>query len=287
MKITAQQSGFTIIEMVIVIVVGGIIASIIAQFITRPMEGYVAQGRRSELVDIAETALNHITRDVRQALPNSVRIACGGQCLEILHTLDGGRYRLKPPGNQLKFTGSDTLFDSLGPLNSRALIINNIASTGNSCFNTSPHRWCVSIFNTGNATANSYNRDNMVTLTSLVTASDGISDLIGFDNTEFSTGNTFPYESPNQRFYVVDTPISFICSGGEINRYHDYAITAAQPVASPGGKAGLLANNVTACNFSYQSNTATRSGLLTASITVSDSGESITLLQQAHIVNQP
>ena len=282
-----NYNGFTLIEMIITIVIGGIIAGMIAQFITRPIEGYIAQSRRAELVDIAETALNHITRDVRQALPNSIRIACSNQCLEILHTIDGGRYRAKPPGNKLKFIGFDNLFDSLGPLSNRTLIINNIASTVNTCFSANPHRWCVSVFNTGKPTADAYNADNMVTITSLATATDGISDLIGFDNTEFSSGNNFPYSSPNQRFYVVDTPVSYICTSGAITRYHDYTITALQPTITPGTTKGILANKVTNCSFKYQSDTATRGGLLTTSITVTDLGESITLLQQVHIVNQP
>lgn len=289
MNKTINQAGFTIIEMVITIVIGGIIATMIAQFITRPMEGYVAQSRRAELVDIAETALGHITREIRQALPNSLRIACSNQCLEILHTIDGGRYRVSSPGNKLKFTGSDNSFDSLGPLSERTLIINNIGSTGVDCFSATPHRWCVSIFNTGNITANAYNSDNMVPVTSLATASDGISDEIGFDDTAFFTGNNFPHESPNQRFYIVDKAISYLCSigSGVIIRYADYAISAIQPTTDPGGVSGIIANKVTACNFSYQSGAATRGGLLTVSITVSDSGEAITLLQQVHIVNQP
>lgn len=276
-----HQTGFTIIEMVITIVVGGIIAGIIAQFITRPMEGYVAQTRRAELVDIAETALNHITRDVRQALPNSIRIrdsigntnsiACtdaGASCaLEIIHTMDGGRYRKKSPGDKLKFSGGDTSFDTLGPLASADGILNKE----------------LVIYNTGQLNANAYEGNNRATIDARILAADGIS-----DNITFSPGGAFAIESPEQRFFVVDTPVSYICEGGTITRYHNYSIPAAQPTGEPAGSnKGILANKLTNCSFSYQTGTATRGGMLTASITISDSGESITLLQQVHIMNQP
>ena len=261
-----NNRGFTIIEMVITIVIGGIIAGMLAQFITRPIEGYVAQSRRAELVDIAETALSHITREVRQALPNSIRIACGNQCLEILHTIDGGRYRAKPPGDKLKFTGNDSSFDTLGPVAAADDILNQK----------------LVIYNTGLSGANAYEGDNIVTINARILAADGIS-----DNISYSPVGVFPNESPAQRFYVINTPISYICTSGEITRYHNYTITAVQPINAPGATKGVLANKVTNCSFQYQSDTATRSGMLTASITVSDSGESITLLQQVHIVNQP
>ena len=42
--------------------------------ITRPIEAYGDQLRRQQLVDQAEMVLRQIARDVRRALPNSIRI---------------------------------------------------------------------------------------------------------------------------------------------------------------------------------------------------------------------
>jgi MSHA biogenesis protein MshO len=90
-----------------VISVVGILAGIVAVFIRSPMEGYMAASRRAELTDAADAALLRISRDVRTALPNSVRVvsasgtvgSCGGSeaCyLEYLPIEDGGRYRAEP-----------------------------------------------------------------------------------------------------------------------------------------------------------------------------------------------
>lgn len=59
-------------------------------FISRPMEGYVDLKRRAELVDQAEMSLRRMQRDIRTALPNSVRIFDSGKGVEFLHVVDGG-----------------------------------------------------------------------------------------------------------------------------------------------------------------------------------------------------
>src|SRR3989339_1345722 len=95
---TLPSKGFTLVEMVMVIVITGIIGGIVAVFLTAPVRQYVDVARRADMTDIADTALRRITRDVRLALPNSVRVAgtCDGTTtcfLEFLPAPSGGRYR--------------------------------------------------------------------------------------------------------------------------------------------------------------------------------------------------
>ena len=59
----ARGGGFTLIELVIAIVLSGIVAIMAASFLTQPMEGYAALGRRAELVDMAEMALRRMQRE--------------------------------------------------------------------------------------------------------------------------------------------------------------------------------------------------------------------------------
>ena len=79
------QRGFTLVEMIVVIVITGIIAGVVAIFLRAPVQGYVDSARRAEMTDIADTALRRIGRDLRTAVPNSVRVPCS--CRFQLHRI--------------------------------------------------------------------------------------------------------------------------------------------------------------------------------------------------------
>jgi len=64
--------GFTLIELIVVIVIVGILSALGGQFIVAPVTGYVDLSRRARLVDQAEMALRRMQRDIRHALPNSI-----------------------------------------------------------------------------------------------------------------------------------------------------------------------------------------------------------------------
>ncbi|MBW6496027.1 MAG: prepilin-type cleavage/methylation domain-containing protein, partial [Burkholderiaceae bacterium] len=103
--------------MIIVIAITGIVGSMVALFLRVPLDSYVAQDRRARLTDTADTALRRMARDIRLALPNSVRVTTVGSVvyLEFLATRSGGRYRSQGGGDILDFTAADDSFDVLGP----------------------------------------------------------------------------------------------------------------------------------------------------------------------------
>ncbi len=277
MKIVIRN-GFTLIEMIIVILILGIMSGIIFTVLLGPMQAYVDVEKRLRLVDIADTALQRMTREIRLALPNSIRITAG-PTVEFLRTLDGGRYRAKPGGagpivcppgpvaqDRLNFALTTDCFEVMGSLTNVGLI-----DTTGTCLDSSSD--CLVIFNTGQTGANAYNGDNIANVTGATA-----------NSITFSGAPPFPYKSPRQRFFIVDTPVSFVCSGGQITRHDSYTIGGAV------GAGNLLINQVSACDFKYDAGSATRAGLVSLSITIQDAtlgGGNITLLQQVHVDNQP
>ena len=55
---------------------------------------------RAALVSVADSALQRITRGIRLALPNSIRISGSSGALEFLRIRTGGRYRVDTPGTR-------------------------------------------------------------------------------------------------------------------------------------------------------------------------------------------
>lgn len=272
MKLPGKYKGFTLIELVIVITILGIMAFILVNILQGPVRAYVDTEKRARLVDIAQTALLRMTREIRLALPNSI-IAGGGQ-IEFLRTIDGGRYR-DQGANRLKFNKQADSFEFLGPLNNFPAI-NAVGGTDQAdCLNGNVH--CMVVYNTGQPGADAYAGDNIAAITAKAAGS------LSFN---LDPVTSFPNKSPRQRFFVVDTPVSFICNPGtgEIRRYSGYTIGGA-----PVGAGNLLINRVTGCTMTYNPGTNTRAGLVSISITITDAslGQSVTLLQQAHVDNQP
>jgi len=270
-RLESRTGGFTLIELIIVILLIGILAGVLVSILRGPVLASIDIRQRAELVDIAETALQRMTREIRLALPNSLRVTGGS--IEFLRTIDGGRYRSEPPpGNLwLRFNdsaqGVDGEFEVLGGL----LRPDTPANCGTDCL--------LVIYNTGQPGANAYDGDNTAAIQGFGSSPTTIDFLR-------PSGTGFPFESPQQRFQIIDTPVSFICDlgAGEINRFDSYGVNAA-PAS---GNSNLLIDQVTDCNFTYLAGSATRAGLVTMSLEITgDNGQTISLLQQAHVDNQP
>ncbi len=274
----SMQKGFTLIEAVVVIVITGIIASVVAVFITKPVEGYFASVQRADMTDTADTALRRIARDLRLALPNSVRVS-GNTAMEFLSTSTGGRYRAAPGDlgieDPLDFNAADTTFDIFGPP------ITFAATTG-------ANQNQIVIFNLGiSGGANAY--DGNTTATHNRRSYSGVTGQV--NNITINSASPLPFESPSHRFQIVDTPVSYICdtAAHTLTRYWGYPIQPNQPNATDlaGINSALLARDVVACNFTYQAGVTERNGLVSMQLSIRRNNETITLYHEVHVSNAP
>lgn len=280
--------GFTLIELVITIALSTIVVGFMAIFIAGPVDAYTDQVRRAELVDLAENSLRRIARDIRRALPNSVRLNSAGSvvALELINTVDGARYRDRPPpGNpskRLRFTAADDAFNSIGGFR-------NIAQP----FSSNTHY--LSIYNVGVPGADAYELANVITPPG--TQIDIDADTTpGEDNVRISPAFKFEFASPGQRVFLVDGPVTYLCDGaaGTLVRYSNYTVTSDQAdrnsaaeLLGAGADATLIANRVSNCSMNYAPGTAQRAGLVSVALAVTDTGETVSLLHQIHVDNVP
>lgn len=247
------ERGFTLIELVMVMVLVSIMSVIGVSIILPPFEAAAGMERRARLVDNADLALGRISHEVRGALPNSVQ-ASGNQ-LTFIPVVTGGRYRRLPgdgSNNLLVPARISGNFDVLTPLEPAGL-----------------SGLQISIYNTGQPGFNAWTGDHLATITG---ASAG---NIVYNNARFST------HSPRQRFYIIDQAVSYICSAGQLRRYR-HALNA-----TPSGSGELVSADVSDCKFVYNPGSSSRRSLLTASLTLSRGGENISLLVQAQVSNSP
>jgi len=281
---TRQQRGFTLIEMVVVIVIMGIVSASIAVFIRGSVKGYMDAARRAELTDIADTATRRIARDLRLAVPNTTRVTQVGSVfyLEFLQAKTGGYYRADcitdtcSGEDILNFTATDSGFDVLGGFPASPA---PQAAVGDK----------IVIYNQGVTGADAYSNDN----TGIISALGG---SVAVPRITINPAIRFPSPSPNQSFQVIDSPVTYICDpgtagsdgGGTLTRRWGYTMSAAQPTSFSGGSSALLATKLSGCKITPpESMPLAAYGLVAIFLKLKASDEEITFYNEIHISNVP
>jgi MSHA biogenesis protein MshO len=289
----SSAAGFTLLEAIVVMVIVGIVAATVAVFIPKPVEGYMATASRLNIADIADTALRRIGRDVRLALPNTVRVDATGMFLELIPIKAGGRYRDNDACfNATQCTSLTTLGDMLTNVQLSAgsdlvAIFNMYNNSGNDCSVSLISIYCNPLL-------------NATTLTS-ASGAGATSNTLNFSSYTFQP----PGGSPTRRVFIIPaSPVTYACdpATGTLWRFSGYTRTAAQPASMASAvllaatSKAALATGVTCPavvagsvppRFSYTAGASERYGLLSAWITVQANGESISLLHQIHVDNTP
>lgn len=286
-----REQGFSLVEIVVVMVLVGIIGGVLAMQLGPTIQGYLAISRRATLTGEADTALRRIVAEVRSAVPNSLR-QVSAQCVELVPTIEGGRMRTGPdvanaaaPGVFLDGFTAGSAFDVL------TRFVNPVAAGD-----------LVVIGNQNTDDLYALNSPTVAAIASVTNNPAGTS--TGQHRITLSAARILPQGHEGGRFVVVPNnqrSVSYVCdgagtdTGGANGTGILYRITRNVLAAAPDcpatnlATAAIVATNVERCVFSYSPNVGAtqESGFLQLQLTLRSNGESVPLSLGAHVDNVP
>ena len=277
--------GFTLVEMIVTLVLFGLMAATLVVFLRPAVDSWLAVRTRAALASDADHALSRMLRDVRAAVPNSIRTP-DTQCFELVPTGGGGRYRAaadfvtagSAAVDPQAATAQFDVYNTLSPL----------PAVGD---------WVVvDNQNPGDV----YSGANRSAITALATpaAAHGKHRLsinalqfpLGYDGGRF---NWVP-ASQQAVFYVCSGASTTLDGNGDapgvLVRLKNYGFNASAPASCPAVTgADVLATGVRSCRFLYDANQGAtqQSGFVSLQIELTRSNETASLVLGAHVSNVP
>ncbi len=297
----AVARGFTMIELIMVIVIMAIIGATLTVFLRPALSAYFDGRARADQLDQVDTALKRIQRDVRRAVPNSLREP-SAQCFWLVPTTAGGRYRMGPD-----VTNDSPAGCASGSSNSCSAWIDPTASNSGvtvfdslSVLSTTPivGDWVVINNQNGNDVYAGVNRSTVTAISTPSPVATQGQHRIGISALKVDAG----YDGG--RFLIVskdEQTVAYVCSGadgtvdasgngkGTLYRLKS-TFAAATPNACPGtAGAAVLATHVKTCTFVYDPNQGAtqQSGFLWMDLELATNNEAVHLAVGAHVLNVP
>ncbi len=262
-----RQAGFTLIEIVVTIVVIGILGVGISNFVARSVQGFADTSERQQLATIGYIVSEKVSREIRDALPNSFRLNASNTCLEFIPTVGGTDYLSVPV-----LSASDTFEVVPFPNYSAAEV------------DSSQDRVVVypstisGMYALGNPGMISSTLDQLSAGTTLNAVT-----------VELSSAHRFNTDSPTKRLYIVQQPVMFCFESGRLNRYAEYGFQPSMPTSGLGAPV-VIGSRLANARFDYSPGTLARAGVVTVDFDVVGDGASPAIQavnQEVQIRNVP
>ena len=256
--------GFTLIEMIVTIVIIGVLGVGISNFIGNTTKGIIDTAERSQVASIALLVSERVSRALRQALPNSIRV--DGSCLEYIPIYAGTDYVSVP------VVVSDDALD-VAPFS-------NVANGFD--FSAEPLR--VAVY--PSSISGLYSLSNNGVISSEVSQISA-SVMTNAQTIQLDSNHQFLADSPSKRLFLIDEPSMFCFDGSQLLQYSDYGFNSSFSIASLNNES-VVGSRLTNGQFNYSPSTLQRNGVVTINFNVFGDGSLVQPVnQEVQIRNVP
>lgn len=265
-EILTRSAGFTLAELIIVIVLLGIVGVVGADFISQSFKGFIATDTRTEIYEEGTAVLMRMERELRNTIPNAVNVEPGGAAIkfglidETAMTCPGGTDPEDCVFGQYtdkKTAGKKSIKDRTHYLPVGSIVsIYNRNWTDFSATDPNARR----LYKVVDVTASS---NKMKFFRSIIAA------------------------SPNNRFYAVDKAVRYSLDSQTLQRAV-FEITGSNylsPISFPTGIP--LAEGITSLVFDFQPGTLTSNAMVSIRFTITKNNETVRFHTEVQIRNAP
>lgn len=272
--------GFTLIELVMVIVLLGILSGVLAPLIVQLVENHQFTRLQADLTARGRLALDRIAREVRHAVPGTMRDVGGNAGIEFIRARAGGTYVHEADDHGAAFLKSERRFPIVAAPRSElyalGLPVGFVVNAGELLVvgNTGPG---------GLASSSSRLTGSVAT----IAATDGTDQgsVVQFDS------RTFAASYAGDRFVIADQVVEIGLSGNAL-RWSATPIAPSGSIASYDGNAdwaagNLLIDGVGSARFTYRPGSTAAAGVLQIQLTLTENGTSVDLYQEVQVRNTP
>ena len=259
-----RPCGFTMVELVMVIVLLGILSIGTVRFINDSSVGFATTVERGELASEAQAVIARVARELRDALPNSVRTTAAGRCLEFVPAQGATTYVSLPTDS------AASSFTVVPPDPSPTIANLRVAAFPDSNLYSLSTTGAVSPL----ATLGAPDADNEVTVT-------------------LAANHQFASPSPTKRLFFVADPVSLCVHGRNLWRYGNYGFSDPQADTStlPAGlpNRSLLAEDIdpVLTTFTVAQSGLNRSAIVNLNLALERGGTRLEIEHLMQVRNAP